>query len=113
MDDLCLKFNQKYLVETRNNNYYIGEYKEFTVDSHGYVMYYILDNVTNYHTNKSFWQRKPKPEKLKYDVFFSPTDKFYELEEIRKNGKRARQAMEQRALDMILKRLVNEHFEWS
>jgi CheY-like chemotaxis protein len=32
--------------------------------------------------------------------------------EIRENGKIARQRMEQRSLDIILKRLVNEHFEW-
>jgi hypothetical protein len=28
------------------------------------------------------------------------------------NGKNARHAMEQRALDTILKRIVNENFEW-
>jgi hypothetical protein len=113
MDDLCLKFNKRYLVETRNKNHYIGEYKEIVVDPHGYVMYYVLDKVINYHTSKqSFWYRKPKREKLKGDAFFSPTDKFYDLEEIIENGKKARQAMEQRALDIILKRLVNETFEW-
>jgi hypothetical protein len=55
--------------------------------------------------------KKTKPEKLKCDAFFNPTDTFYDLEEIRENGKRARQNMEQR-LDIILKRLVNEHFQW-
>ena len=113
MDELCLKFNKRYLVETKNKNHYIGEYKEYVVDPHGYVMYYVLDNVTNYHTNKqSFWKRKPTPEKLKCDAFFSPTDTFYDLEEIRENGKKARQAMEKRALDIILKRVVNEEFQW-
>ena len=100
----CLKFNKRYLVETRNKNRYIGVYKEFVKDAQGYIMYYILDDVTKY--------RKSKPEKLKSDAFFSPSDRFYDLEEIREKGKQARQAMEQRALDMILKRVVNETFEW-
>jgi hypothetical protein len=118
MDELCLKFNKRYLVETKNKNHYIGEYKEYVVDPNGYVMYYILDNVTNYYTNyydKNYPSglRKIKPEKLKGDAFFSPTDTFYDLEEMRKKGKKARTAMEQRALDIILKRLVNEEFQWS
>jgi hypothetical protein len=117
MDEPCLKFNKRYLVETKNKNHYTGEYKERIMDSHGYVMYYILDNVTNYYTNyygEDFPPklRKTKPEKLKTDAFFSPTDTFYDLEEMREKGKQARLAMEQRALDIILKRLVNEHFQW-
>ena len=31
---------------------------------------------------------------------------------MREKGRQARLAMEQRALDIVLKRLVNEHFEW-
>jgi hypothetical protein len=118
MDDYpCLKLNKRYLVETKNKNYYIGEYKEHIIDRSGYVMYYVLDNVTNYYTNyyDKNWPsrlRKHKPEKLKGDAFFSPTDTFYNLDEMREKGKQSRLAMEQRALDIILKRLVNEHFEW-
>jgi hypothetical protein len=37
--------------------------------------------------------------------------KFYDAEKV-KNGQNAINNMEKRALDMILKRLVNEHFEW-
>lgn len=36
----------------------------------------------------------------------------YDLEEIRDTAKRARQQMEQRALNKILKRLVNHEFQW-
>jgi hypothetical protein len=104
MDELCLKFNKKYLVETRNKNYYIGVYKEFVKDAQGYIMYYILDDVTQY--------IKSKPKKLKSDAFFSSSDRFYDLEEIREKGKKAILAMEQRALNKILKRIVNENFEW-
>ncbi len=113
MDDLYLKVNKRYLVETKNKNHYIGTYKEF-VKQYGYIIYYVLDDVTNYHTNySSFWLRKPTPEKLKTTAFFSLTDIFYDLEEIRDNGKKARQTMEQRALNIVLKKVVNEEFEWS
>ena len=108
MDDYPrLTIGKIYVAETRNKNIYIGTYTEY-VKQYGYVMYYILDNVTNYH---SFGSKK-SPEKLKGTAFFSSTDTFYDLEEIRENGKKARQHMEQRALDIVLKRVVNETFQW-
>ena len=119
MDEICLKFNKRYLVETKNKNHYIGTYRGFIRDpQYGCVGYYVLDNVTNYYTNYYIENyphilRKTKPEKLRGEVCFKPTDTFYDLEEIRENGKKARQTMEQRSLDMILKRLVNENFKWS
>ena len=117
MDELCLKFNKRYLVETKNKNHYIGEYKGYGIHSQGYILHYVLDNVTTYYTNYynenyPHILRKTKSEKLKGESFFSPTDKFYDLEEIRENGKKARQNMEQRSLDIILKRLLNEEFQW-
>ena len=36
---------------------------------------------------------------------------YYDVYKIN-NAKKARQNMEKRALDIVLKRLVNEHFEW-
>lgn len=36
---------------------------------------------------------------------------YYDVDKIN-NAKYARQQMEKRALDIILKRLVNEHFKW-
>lgn len=46
------------------------------------------------------------------DYEFSVDDKFYDVEEIRDNAKKARQQLEKRSLNMVLKRLVNEQFEW-
>jgi len=37
---------------------------------------------------------------------------FYDIEEIREKGRKAREAMEERALDKLLKKIVNENFEW-
>jgi len=75
--------------------------------------YYILKDVIQKNKSKnnlvSYFMRKPR--KIKNAVF-SPNDIVYDLEEIRENGKKARQQMEQRALDKILKRIVNENFEW-
>jgi hypothetical protein len=59
----------------------------------------------------SYFMRKPR--KIKHSAVFCSNDIVYDLEEIKENGKNARQSMEKRALNIILKRLVNEHFEWS
>jgi hypothetical protein len=45
-------------------------------------------------------------------IQFMYDDDFYDVDNIREKGRRARQAMEQRALDKILKKIVNETFEW-
>jgi hypothetical protein len=44
--------------------------------------------------------------------FYTAEDKFYDVNYIRMNAYVARQQMEHRSVNMILKRLVNEHFEW-
>ena len=44
--------------------------------------------------------------------FYYDSESFYDIQEIRDNAKKAVQSMEQRSLDLILKRLVNEEFEW-
>ena len=43
---------------------------------------------------------------------FRDTDTYYDPEKIRENAQQARQQMEQRSLNMILKRLVNDEFQW-
>jgi hypothetical protein len=45
--------------------------------------------------------------------YYKPDDEFYDVEKVRKNAQRAIQSMEQRTLDIILKQLVNEEFQWS
>lgn len=72
---------------------------------------YILKDVIQ--KNKPFASYSMrKPRKIKHNAVFTPNDIVYDLEEIRENGKKATLAMEQRALNIILKRLVNENFEW-
>ena len=45
-------------------------------------------------------------------VDFHKTDIFHDVEKVKENRKKAIQNMESRALNLVLKRLVNEHFEW-
>lgn len=48
---------------------------------------------------------------------FNECDYYYDIKpfkkEIKRIAEKARQQMEHRAVNMILKRLVNEHFQWS
>jgi hypothetical protein len=44
--------------------------------------------------------------------YYTGDDEFYDVEKIRENAQKAIQTMEHRTVNMILKRLVNEEFEW-
>jgi hypothetical protein len=44
--------------------------------------------------------------------FFSKEFEFYDVQEIRDNAQKAIQSMEERSLKIILKRLINDDFEW-
>ena len=44
--------------------------------------------------------------------FFSKEFKFYDIEEIRDNAKKAIESMEQRSLKIILQQLINDDFFW-
>lgn len=103
-----MKVGKIYAIESRNRlcvGTYIGRVFEDDDD-------YILKDVIQ--KNKpfvSYFMRKPR--KIKHTAVFTPNDIVYDLEEIIENGKKARNQMEQRALDKILKRIVNEEFQWS
>jgi hypothetical protein len=43
---------------------------------------------------------------------FRKTYIFHDLEKVKDNREKAIQNMEKRSLDIILKRLINEHFQW-
>lgn len=44
--------------------------------------------------------------------FYTDDDEFYDVKQIRENAQRAIQTMEHRSVNMILKRLVNDDFQW-
>jgi hypothetical protein len=47
-----------------------------------------------------------------FNIEFERDDEFYDVEEIKEKAQKARQQMECRALNQILKQIVNETFEW-
>ena len=47
-----------------------------------------------------------------FNIEFDRDDTFYDAAEIEEKAQKSRQQMEKRALDMILKRVINETFEW-
>ena len=61
--------------------------------------------------NMMFKQKTTDMRRAPYYLFYE-IDYYYDPEKIKENAQLAKQSMEQRALDMILKRIVNEHFEW-
>jgi hypothetical protein len=59
--------------------------------------------------------RVKTPYHVKPLRIFTKWDEYIELTEMNKiseKGKKARQTMEQRSLNMVLKRLINEQFQW-
>ena len=56
-------------------------------------------------------RRKTLPNVAHFGFCYE-SDIFYDIEEIRDNAKKAIQSFEQRSLNLILRRLINEHFEW-
>jgi hypothetical protein len=100
------------------NEYYIlhigikfkGKYKMFYSNEH--CCYYSFIDVEMQTIGDS------KFGDLKYSIIkyshyvFTGVDTFYDIQQMRVNKIKAIQCMEQRSLDIILKRLVNENFQW-
>ena len=98
------------------NEYYIlhigiqfkGKYKAFFSNEH--CSYYSFTHV-QMKTIGNFGD--PKYSFIEYSHYvFTDADTFCDIEKMRDNKIKAIQRMEQRSLDMVLKRLVNEHFQW-
>jgi hypothetical protein len=111
-----LILNKKYAVMSSSSRdiLYIGAYSgRVDYEGENYSEYFLKD-VTRQHMSRFFskYNLRNKAIKQQYRMGFELDTKFYDLEEIRENGKKARQSMEQRSLNIILKRLVNENFEW-
>ena len=72
----------------------------YNFDSPGY-----FDEMGDSH--RSLWFVR---KGMQYEFYID--DNFYDAEEIRENAQKAREKMEKRALNIILKRIVNEEFQW-
>lgn len=86
-----------------------GKYKMWY--SNEYCTYYSFTDVQMKTLDIDFGSLKYKTIEYSHYVF-THIDTFYDIQEMRNNKIKAIQRMEQRSLDMVLKRLVNEEFQW-
>jgi len=56
-------------------------------------------------------KRKSLPNVSHFGFCFD-FDVYYDIEEIKDNAKKARESFEHRSVNLLLKRLINEEFEW-
>ena len=68
-------------------------------------------NIDNGEQASGYKREHEKPF-MNIKLFIKNLCLFYDTEEIRDNARKAVQSMEQRSLDLILKRLINEEFKW-
>ena len=94
----------KYIVET-SNGIYAGQY--FTQPQ--YTFPYIVLTFVTCRKNGTLCKLR--------EAIFDKQDTFYDAEEyihkIKEQAREAKEQMESRALDKILKSVVNEEFQWS
>ena len=111
MNKSDMKLSKIYGIETKTR-IYIGTYlgNQYTVDNDKY--YIFEDVIEKFKPNFSYFMCISRKIKRYNYMDFASTNIVYDLEEIKENGKIARQKMEKRALDKILKKIVNETFEW-
>jgi hypothetical protein len=87
-----------------------GKYKTFF--SNEYCSYYSFTDVKMRTIGDSRFG-DPEYSIIEYSHYvFTDIDTFYDIQQMRENKIKAIQSMEQRALDKILKNIVNENFEW-
>ena len=101
--------NHNYVVITKkliNNTYHIEKYTGTCYGAYIGGDDWVFCDVARVKT----------PYDVKRSKTFSRWDEYLELRQMNtliKNAKLARENMEKRALNMILKRLVNEEFQWT
>lgn len=74
----------------------------------------MLLNMTLIQRKLYIWGHRGRYTSMsRYDLMFFVNDvyTFHDIDQVKENGKKVIQNMEKRSLDMVLKRLVNEHFE--
>lgn len=101
------------------NDYYIlhtdiqfkGKYKSFYSNEH--CSYYSFADVQMKSIDIESKLGDIKYKMIEFSHYvFTNEDTFYDIQEMRLNKIKSIQCMEQRSLDIVLKRLVNENFQW-
>ncbi len=91
-----LEVGREYYILRRNSKKCKGIFLDY---KYSYLSGYERNIFAGFQNNKLFY-------------FYTAEDTFYDVNYIRMNAYIARHNMELRALNMILKRLVNEEFQW-
>uniref|UniRef100_A0A6C0D1V7 Uncharacterized protein n=1 Tax=viral metagenome TaxID=1070528 RepID=A0A6C0D1V7_9ZZZZ len=114
--DLELVNQKKYIAyltaykEDRLQNFYKGTFRGV----HCILNNIIFNDVIEYKTYEETRLGYRPTALLRYNLIFFTKDvyTFHDIEQVKENKKKAIQSMEKRALDKILKRIVNEEFQW-
>jgi hypothetical protein len=88
-----------------------GKYKTFYSNEHCSYYSFVDVEMRSIDLDSKFGHLTYKTIHFLHYVF-TDIDIFYDIEEMRNNKIKSQQNMEQRSLDIILKRLVNENFQW-
>ncbi len=102
-----LKEGTVYLIRSMYNTkfHYEGTFSKYDTNDSNQLS--IFKDVSMYSKNYNYCLGTyPKAQFYNNEPY-----KYYHAEKV-KNGQKSIQNMEKRALDLVLKRLVNENFEW-
>lgn len=103
-----LKMNTTYAVESEYETFvgtYRGNVSNKYFPPHRNLLWDVKVRIKSKTTSKS------TPILVQY-ISINNNDNVYDLDKIKHDAKNAKESFEQRALNKILKKLVNEHFEW-
>lgn len=100
-----LKINTVYGIETEYETY-IGTYR-----GKSNKKYFPPNILWDVKVRIKHSNIKSKPITVNF-VSINKNDIIYDLDKIKHSAKKAKESFEKRSLNKILKRLVNEHFEW-
>jgi len=96
-------------------NYYKGTFRGIhSIRNNTLIFTDIIENKTYPEEIVYLGHRGRYTALMRYNLMFFPKDvyTFHDIEEVKENKKKAIESMEKRTLSMILKKIVNEHFEW-
>ena len=115
------------LVKEKQYIMYLTDYKEDRFTNFCKGMFRGVHSISKYLIFINVIEKETYPEEILYlgnrcrqtalvrkDLMFVENDAytFHDLDQLKENKKKAIESMEKRSLDIVLKRLVNEHFEW-
>jgi len=115
-----LKYNTTYAVDAEHETFigtYRGEISNKYFPPYRNLLWNVkvrIKNKSNINTNMNTdMKTNRKSSILVQYVSISNTDIVYDLDKIKYLANKAKESFEKRSLDIILKRLINEEFQWS